>query len=139
MRLVVRAKHSLAAKTSLALDRLVGWPWILQPITSPARGLFEEELARAGLTTPADIVECASIFATLQLLQNSDAVAMLPESVVRDYLRAQLLVALPVEIGKSLSGFGLLRRKYETLSEPAEYFIALLRKYSSASLALTAS
>jgi DNA-binding transcriptional LysR family regulator len=58
---------------------------------------------------------------------------MLPESVVRDYLRAHLLVELPVEIGKSLSGFGLLRRKYETLSEPAEYFIALLRKYSASS------
>jgi DNA-binding transcriptional LysR family regulator len=59
---------------------------------------------------------------------------MLPESVVRDYLRAQLLVELPVEIGKSLAGFGLLRRKHETLSEPAEYFIALLRKYSASSL-----
>ncbi|MFM0325077.1 LysR substrate-binding domain-containing protein [Caballeronia glebae] len=133
MRLVVRAGHPLAGKTELALDMLVGWPWILQPITSPARGLFEDELARAGLTTPADIVECASIFATLQLLQNSEAVAMLPESVVRDYLRAHLLIELPIEIGKSLSGFGLLRRKAETLSEPAEYFIALLRKYSAAS------
>nr|WP_061145235.1 LysR family transcriptional regulator [Caballeronia arvi] len=138
MRLVVRAGHPLADKTALALDTLVGWPWILQPITSPARGLFEDELARAGLTTPADIVECASIFATLQLLQNSEAVAMLPESVVRDYLRAQLLIELPIEIGKSLSGFGLLRRKFETLSEPAEYFIALLRKYSAASLAAIA-
>ncbi|SAK88582.1 LysR family transcriptional regulator [Caballeronia ptereochthonis] len=133
MRLVVRAGHPLAGKTSLTLETLVGWPWILQPITSPARGLFEDELARAGLTTPADIVECASIFATLQLLQNSEAVAMLPESVVRDYLRAQLLIELPIEIGKSLSGFGLLRRKFETLSEPAEYFIALLRKYSALS------
>jgi DNA-binding transcriptional LysR family regulator len=131
MRLVVRAKHPLAVKAELTLDMLMNWPWILQPITSPARGLFEEELARAGLTTPADVVECASIFATLQLLQNSDAVAMLPESVVRDYLRAHLLAELPIEIGKSLSGFGLLRRKFETLSEPAEYFIALLRKYSA--------
>jgi DNA-binding transcriptional LysR family regulator len=133
MRLVVRAGHPLAGKTELTLATLVGWPWILQPITSPARGLFEDELARAGLTTPADIVECASIFATLQLLQNSEAVAMLPESVVRDYLRVQLLIELPIEIGKSLSGFGLLRRKFETLSEPAEYFIALLRKYSAGS------
>jgi DNA-binding transcriptional LysR family regulator len=134
MRLVVRAKHPLAGRAPLALDALIAWPWILQPITSPARGLFEEELARAGLTSPSNVVECASIFATLQLLQNSEAVAMLPESVVRDYLRAHLLVELPVEIGKSLSGFGLLRRKQETLSEPAEYFIALLRKYSASSL-----
>lgn len=131
MRLVVRASHPLAGKTALTLEQLVGWPWILQPITSPARALFEDELARARLSSPADIVECASIFATLQLLQNGEAVAMLPESVVRDYLRAQLLVELPIEVGKSLSGFGLLRRRFETLSEPAEYFIALLRKYSA--------
>jgi len=133
MRLVVRAGHPLGKQTPLSLDALISWPWILQPITSPARALFEEELARAKLASPSNIVECASIFATLQLLQNSDAVAMLPESVVRDYLRAHLLVELPIEIGKSLSGFGLLRRKHETLSEPAEYCIALLRKYSAGS------
>jgi DNA-binding transcriptional LysR family regulator len=133
MRLVVRAAHPLAHETTLSLDALISWPWILQPITSPARALFEDELARAGLASPSNVVECASIFATLQLLQNSDAVAMLPESVVRDYLRAHLLIELPIEIGKSLSGFGLLRRKHETLSEPAEYCIALLRKYSAGS------
>ncbi|WP_233860161.1 LysR family transcriptional regulator [Paraburkholderia sp. HD33-4] len=131
MRLVVRASHPLAEEVVMTLDALTAWPWILQPITSPARALFESELAGAGLSTPSNVVECASIFATLQLLQNSDAVAMLPESVVRDYLRAELLIELPVEIGKSLAGFGLLRRKNETLSEPAEYFIALLRKYSA--------
>jgi DNA-binding transcriptional LysR family regulator len=130
MRLVVRAGHPLAGATALALDKLITWPWIVQPITSPARALFEEELAHARLASPTNVVECASIFATLQLLQNCDAVAMLPESVVRDYLRAHLLIELPIEIGKSLSGFGLLRRKHETLHEPAEYFIALLRKYS---------
>ena len=74
---------------------MIAWPWILQPITSPARALFEEELAHAGLASPTNIVECASIFATLQLLQNCDAIAMLPESVVRDYLRARLLTAGP--------------------------------------------
>src|ERR1700748_2744294 len=37
--LVVRAGHPLAGKTELTLATLVGWPWILQPITSPARGL----------------------------------------------------------------------------------------------------
>ncbi|NKJ49009.1 LysR family transcriptional regulator [Burkholderia sp. SG-MS1] len=134
MRLVVRASHPLLRAETVSLDALMPWPWILQPITSPARNLFEEELANAGLATPANVVECASIFATLQLLQNSDAVAMLPESVVRDYLRAKILVQLPLEIGKSLAGFGLLRRKEEPLAEPAEYFIALLRKYSAATV-----
>lgn len=131
--LVVRARHPLArqrAASPMALSALMHWPWVAQPITSPARELFEGELARAGLATPVNLTECASIFATLQLLENYDAVAMLPESVVRDHLRGKLLVALPLEIGKSLSGFGILTRKEEPLAEPALRFIDLLRGFS---------
>jgi DNA-binding transcriptional LysR family regulator len=114
----------------MTLRELIDWPWVAQPVSSPARVLFEEELARAGLATPVNLTECASIFATLQLLENYDAVAMLPESVVRDHLRGKLLVALPLEIGKSLAGFGILTRKEETLAEPALRFIELLRGFS---------
>lgn len=128
--LVVRARHPLAEQSGISLQTLMSWPWVAQPITSPARVLFEEELARAGLATPPNLTECASIFATLQLLEKYDAVAMLPESVVRDHLRGKLLVALPLEIGKSLPGFGLLTRKGETLAEPAEHFVGLLRRFS---------
>jgi len=128
--LVVRAAHPLAQRSATTLRELIDWPWVAQPVTSPARVLFEEELARAGLATPVNLTECASIFATLQLLENYDAVAMLPESVVRDHVRGKLLVALPVEIGKSLSGFGILTRKQEALAEPALHFIDLLRSVS---------
>jgi DNA-binding transcriptional LysR family regulator len=130
--LVVRSAHPLAGCTSITLRELIDWPWVAQPLSSPARVLFEEELARAGLATPVNLTECASIFATLQLLENYDAVAMLPESVVRDHVRGGLLVVLPVEIGKSLPGFGLLTRKGEPLAEPAEHFVSLLRGFSHA-------
>ena len=128
--LVVRAVHPLVARTRITLRELVDWPWVAQPVTSPARVLFEEELARAGLATPVNLTECASIFATLQLLENYDAIAMLPESVVRDYVRGGLLVALPLEIGKSLAGFGILTRKQEPLADPALRLIELLRGFS---------
>src|SRR5215475_1013015 len=128
--LVVRAVHPLAGRSAVLLRELMDWPWVAQPISSSARVLFEEELARAGLGTPTNLTECASIFATLQLLENYDAVAMLPESVVRDHVRGGLLVALPVEIGKSLAGFGILTRKAEALAEPAQRFVELLRQHS---------
>jgi DNA-binding transcriptional LysR family regulator len=131
--LVVRARHPLArqgAASPMALSALMDWPWVAQPIASPARELFEGELARAGLATPVNLTECASIFATLQLLQNFDAIAMLPESVVRDHVRGGLLVTLPLEIGKSLPGYGILTRNDEPLAEPAEHFVGLLRRFS---------
>lgn len=128
--LVVRARHPLARREQVTLAELMDWPWVAQPITSPARELFEGELARAGLATPMNLTESASIYATLQLLESFDAVAMLPESVVRDHVRGKLLTVLPLEIGKSLPGFGVLTRKGEALAEPAEHFVGLLRRFS---------
>ncbi|PZR44120.1 MAG: LysR family transcriptional regulator, partial [Paraburkholderia fungorum] len=37
---------------------------------------------------------------------------------------------LPLEIGKSLAGFGILTRKEEALADPALRFIELLRGFS---------
>ena len=128
--IIVRARHPLARRASVTLAELVEWPWVAQPVTSPARVLFEEELAQAGLNTPANLTECGSVFATLQLIETYDAVAMLPESVVRDHVRGKLLVALPIEIGKRLPGYGLLVRKEETLPEAAHHFVNLLRRFS---------
>ncbi len=130
LRLVVRAQHPLASKRKINLSDLPDWPWILQSITTPARQILEEEFAHRRLSTPANIVECSSIFASLQLLQAYDAIAMLPESVVRDSVKAKLLVELPIEIGKDIVGFGLLTRKREVLSEPGQRLAVFLRKYS---------
>ncbi|KVU52283.1 LysR family transcriptional regulator [Burkholderia cepacia] len=128
--LVVRARHPLAERTHVTLNELVAWPWIAQPVTSPARAILEEEFASAGLSTPSNLTECGSVFATLQLISTYDSIAMLPESVVRDHVRAKLFVALPIEIGNSLPGYGVLTRKEEPLSEPAVHFVSLLRRFS---------
>jgi DNA-binding transcriptional LysR family regulator len=81
--------------------------------------------------TPANLVECTSIFATLQLLQKSDAISMLPESVVRDHLNAGLLVRLPLTVGQSLPGFGILTRRGEALSPIAAELVESLRRYGA--------
>lgn len=125
---VVRRGHPLCRARRHGWPELVRWPWVLQTIASPARQLLEEEFTRAGVSTPADVVECTSIFATLQLVQSSDAIAVLPESVVRDHVRAKLLVALPLEVGRDLRAFGLLQRKDEPLSEVATAFVAHLQR-----------
>lgn len=128
---VVRAGHPLALARSLKLKQLVEWPWVLQLIASPARQLMEQEFAEAGLSTPADLVECGSIFATLQLLQASDSVAVLPESVVRDALDTGLLRRLPVRVGGKLSDFGVLTRKGEALGPAALELVGLMRFYAA--------
>jgi DNA-binding transcriptional LysR family regulator len=131
LRAVVRRGHALGRSRRLDWAELVNWPWVLQTLASPARQMLEEEFTRAGVSTPVDVVECTSIFATLQLVQSSDAIAVLPESVVRDHVRAKLLVALPLEVGRELKAFGLLQRKDEPMSEVATAFVAHLHRSAS--------
>ncbi len=84
---VVRHDHPLADEATLSLATLLeAWPWILQPLESPARQVLEKEFELAGLMSPRDIIECGSIFAALQLVKRSDGVLVMPESVLRDYL-----------------------------------------------------
>ncbi len=128
MRAVVRCQHALIRRRTPGWEELVRWPWVLQTISSPARVLLEGEFARAGVSTPEDVIECTSIFATLQLVQSSDAIAMLPESVVRDHVKAKLLFALPIDIGRDLKAFGLLTRKNEPLTDVATAFVEHLKR-----------
>jgi DNA-binding transcriptional LysR family regulator len=128
---VARRDHPLTRGGEIKLCSLTEVAWILQPITTPSRQIIEQEFGHEGVRTPSDIVECSSIFATLQLVQKSDAITILPESVVRDHLAAGLLVRLPIAVGKHLPGFGILTRRGEPLSAVALEFIGCLRDYGA--------
>jgi DNA-binding transcriptional LysR family regulator len=123
--LVVNPTHPLLNESDLDLRRLVDWPWILHPLTTPSRKLLEETLAEHGLQTPVNVVETTSIFATLQLLQNSDMVAVLAVSAVGEYLRRGMLAALPFTFDRQVEDYGILTRKDEVLSEAAQQFIEI--------------
>ena len=125
---VVHAGHPLAQRASLPLEELVSdWPWILQPESSPARIGFDEALQRLALPLPADIIECSSVYSMQQLIQLTDAIMVLSESALRDYLKMGLVVELPVELEVTLAPFGILLRKGEPVSRELGLFIDLLR------------
>ncbi|MFM1855099.1 MAG: hypothetical protein RLZ83_408 [Pseudomonadota bacterium] len=128
MVLAVRRGHPLLRGQTLDLPTLVPWPWVLQPPSSPSRQLFETELALAGVASPANVVECSSVFAVLQLIQETDSVAAVSESVVRDHVRAGLIAVLPLRFGQELRSFGILSRRGEALSEAAQDFAGCLRE-----------
>jgi DNA-binding transcriptional LysR family regulator len=126
---VVHAGHPLAKRKKLALAELVSdWPWILQPETSPARIGLDQALQRLAMPLPADIIECSSVYSMQQLIQLTDAIMVLSETALRDYLKMGLVVALPVELDVQLAPFGLLLRKGEHISRELGLFIDLLRR-----------
>ncbi|WP_235489589.1 MULTISPECIES: LysR family transcriptional regulator [unclassified Achromobacter] len=126
---VVRRDHTLARRRKLALEELVrDWPWILQPMSSPARLAFEQTRQAQQLPPPQDVTECSSVYSMQQLIQLTDAVMVLSESALRDYLEMKLVVALPVAIPAELAPFGIILRKNETMTREQARFVDLLQK-----------
>src|SRR5512144_2144493 len=81
--IVARADHALARVHRVALRALVPLTWIVQPADGPLRHAAGALFARARLPMPVDLVETVSIVATLALLQQSDAVSLLPVDLAR--------------------------------------------------------
>jgi DNA-binding transcriptional LysR family regulator len=128
---VVHAGHPLAHKVKIGWAELVAdWPWILQPYSSPARIAFDQALQRMALAPPADIIECSSIYSMQQLVQLTEAVMVLSESALRDYLKMGLVKALPLALEAHMAPFGMLRRTREPVSRELRLFMELLRKRS---------
>lgn len=123
--IVVRADHPLCESTP-SLGEVVRWPWVLHPMSSPMRGLFEVALAEAGVPSPRNVVETTSTQTTLQLVSSSDVIALLPTSVLRTAISAGKFTALPLVIGEPLGYYGVLTRKGEELSEVIKAFIDVL-------------
>ncbi|MEA3253126.1 MAG: LysR substrate-binding domain-containing protein [Pseudomonadota bacterium] len=129
LRVVVRQGHPLATGHGMPdIENLSRWPWILHPMTSPMRGVFEAALAAEGIASPSDIVETTSIQATLQLLLNSDMLAVLPHSILRRPLESGQYVLLERIIGKPLDYYGIITRRDEPLSTAAQALIEHLRE-----------
>ena len=63
-----------------------------------------------------------------QLIQLTDAIMVLSESALRDYLKMGLVVALPVVMEVQLAPFGIMLRKGDPVSRELGLFIDLLRR-----------
>ncbi|GHB28311.1 LysR substrate-binding domain-containing protein [Salinicola rhizosphaerae] len=122
---VVRAGHPLCEGMP-GLGEVIRWPWVLHPMRSPMRGLFEAALAEAGVPSPRNVVETTSTQTTLQMVGASDAIALLPTSVLRTAVSAGAFAALPLTIGEPLGYYGVLTRKREEVPALVGEFIDML-------------
>jgi DNA-binding transcriptional LysR family regulator len=126
--------HPLARKRKLSLADLIDETWVMQPLPIPTRVLLEEEFARFNLPRPARLIECSSVYASLQVLQDNQAVALLSEPVVRGALAAGQITRLRATHQGRLANYGLVVRRSASLSATAEEFANLLRVRAAAHL-----
>lgn len=126
--LVTRSEHPLTRRRKIAWEQLLSqWPWILQPSSSPARIAFDQYLNKLNLPSPADITECSSVYSMQQLVQLTDAVMLLSESALKDYLRMGLVTALPLNVGMPMAPFGILTKEGNVMTQEQKRFVQLLK------------
>jgi DNA-binding transcriptional LysR family regulator len=130
---VAGSQHPLLQRERVELADLGAWPWILYPQATAIRQLFDETFAAAGISAPVGMVESPSIFSTLELLQATDMISLLPSAVVEKYVACGLLGRLPVPITRTMTSYGIVTRKHEVPSQPTQEFIAILRSIAGAS------
>jgi len=120
--LVARRDHPLAAKKRVTAKELHAYPWFILHPYRDFRDQVENLFAAAGLEFPRNIIEAGHNIAA-DYLRQSDAVALLPASLIADSIESGALIELPAE--RPLPGYpvGILRREGAELTATAQSFI----------------
>ena len=132
---VVRPQHPRAKARRLTLADLAGEPWILQPRGSPMRELLEQEFRHQRLDSPPQPVETGSILTTLDLIAETDMVAVIPASVAARHGRHGLLTVLPLRLAQQMEPYGSIVRRDRPQSAAAERLLVLLREAAASASA----
>lgn len=118
--------HPLARARSVGFAQLQAHGWVLQPPGSPMRALIDQEFQAHGLPLPRGLIETGSILTTMNLVRNSDLVAVIPQAVARDHAEHGMVRILPYRMRRNLQSYGSLVRRDRPLSQAAASFLALL-------------
>lgn len=119
-----RATHPLLMHRKLEPKRLLDFPWIAPPTGSPLYADLHSLALSLGATEIKVRYSGGSLTSAINYMKASDALTILPHSVVFAYRSEKAITALPVDIPHPERALGLLRRA-EGLRTPAvDAFVA---------------
>lgn len=122
--LVVRADHPLAsARSTPSWKQLGQHAWVLPPHDSLLRQPLLVAFAAYGVDPPTDFIESLSLNVTLNYLQNSQAVASMPQSLARKHAALGTIAILPVKLPKLVRPVGMIWLRSHSLSDGDRHFI----------------
>lgn len=122
-----RKGHELSDQNNISLAELYDESWVLQPPTSPLRQLLQSSFADVGIGALPNWIETTSIYATLQIIRQTNMIAALPRAIIENGINKDEFVRLPVTLSRELSQYGIIIRKGEEPKENAKLFINILR------------
>lgn len=124
---VVRADHPLLGNDKLTLEDIHDKPWILPPHGSILRHRFDMMFRRAGLAIPVNVVDTTALLLITALLQETDALHVMPLEVAQYYSSLKVLRILPIELPCKMDAFGIIRQQDHLLSPGADLLLRAVR------------
>ena len=123
---VAGVHHPLAKKRNVKFAELLIYPWILQPPGSPMREVLEQEFRLQQALPPQGLIETASVVTTTCLMNETDMIGVVPQSIADNYAAHGLLAILPCVIKHKMEAFGTITRRDRPLSEAAKFLVTAL-------------
>lgn len=122
------AHHPLLRKASLRLADIAPYPWIAPPATSPLYEDMRRVLRDIGVNDFKISFSGGTLASTTTILSNSDALTVLPHSVVFMARRQRTLAALSIRIGHPERTLGILTRGTDTERPATKRFRSFIDK-----------
>ncbi|WP_208278436.1 LysR family transcriptional regulator [Massilia oculi] len=124
---VVRPGHPLLERRGLTLEDIAARPWILPSPGSILRHRFDMMFRRAGLAPPVNVVDTTAILLVTALLQQTDALHVMPQEVAQYYASLNVMRILPIELPCKMDDFGIIRQQDHLLSPGADLLLTAVR------------
>jgi DNA-binding transcriptional LysR family regulator len=124
---VVRPGHPLLERSGLELKDIAPLPWILPPQGSILRHRFDMMFRRAGMQPPANVVDTTALLVVTALLQQTDALHVMPLEVAQYYASLNVMRILPLDLPCKMDGFGIIRQQEHLLSPGANLLLDAVR------------
>ncbi|SDL27585.1 DNA-binding transcriptional regulator, LysR family [Modicisalibacter muralis] len=126
--IVCREGHPLIDVMPLELERLVTYPWSLQPPGALLRQRVDNLFLHHGVRPPRQIVDTPDILVSLALVDKSDSLTVTTRQVAEMLCAPQRFRILPFSEPLSVQPYGLVSLRDQRLSPGAGALMSTLRE-----------
>lgn len=120
------ASHRLAARDDISLDELLAERWIMPPVGSTPRRLFDDAVRAAGKVPPRVAIDTVSPGAIAAVIRETDFLGWLPQPLFASEQAARLVVSLSIPELNLPRRFFVYRRSRGILPPAARRLISYL-------------
>lgn len=126
--LVCAPDHPLAKLRPLTFNRLLKFPWVIQPEGSPMRDAILQEFQEHHAPLPSGLLKTSSTMITVHLISRTQMIAALPRSIALGFQKHGMLSVLRYLVRPRLASYGSIIRADRPISVQASHFLRLLHE-----------